>query len=191
MAHDVKDIFLEIVRLGIAHMNVALSGLIGEDLIPRLDNFSWNPEPFRKWNGTDMYIVSFSYRGPYSGKMFYIFPQKFLHILMEKCFPELGHQKKNREVQVSAFKELGNILASAFLNAMYQVTGKPFLPTVPELVPKEEFKERVIFTGQSRTLQLWSHIYIEINKENYHFMYLLEMDERELDSLQNILLAPA
>jgi chemotaxis protein CheC len=73
--------------------------------------------------------------GDLTGRALLLFPQRSARTLCDFLMRrELGTTQEFGEMEQSALKEAGNILASAYLNALSDFMGMMLVPSVPSLV---------------------------------------------------------
>lgn len=131
------DAFKEISNIGMGHAATALSQMIGQTVSLRVPNvtiaeISQVPDYL---GGAEKLMVGITLQilGDARGSIMLLFPQESAHRLLCSL---LGQQEKSlimNEVNVSALKEVGNILASAYLSALGNLLDKTLIPSVPLL----------------------------------------------------------
>jgi chemotaxis protein CheC len=131
------DTLKEVSNIGMGHAATALSQMIGQRVnltVPNvtITEISQVPEHL----GGRRIIkkgITLQILGDARGSIMLLFPQESAHRLLCSL---LGHQEKAlvmTEVSVSALKEVGNILASAYLSALGNLLNKTLIPSVPLL----------------------------------------------------------
>ncbi|MCK4507829.1 MAG: chemotaxis protein CheC [Desulfuromonadales bacterium] len=131
------DALKEISNIGMGHAATALSQMIGQTVRLRVPHvtvteISQVPEHL---GGAEKLMVGITLQilGDARGSIMLLFPQESAHRLLCSL---LGHQGKTlimNEMAVSALKEVGNILASAYLSALGSLLNKTLIPSVPLL----------------------------------------------------------
>lgn len=131
------DTLKEVSNIGMGHAATALSQMIGQTVLLTVPNvtiteISQVPEHL---GGAEKLMVGITLQilGDARGSIMLLFPQESAHRLLCSL---LGRQDKGlvmNEVSVSALKEVGNILASAYLSALGNLLKKTFIPSVPLL----------------------------------------------------------
>lgn len=131
------DTLKELSNIGMGHAATALSQMIGQTIYLRVPHvtiteISQVPEYL---GGAEKLMVGITLQilGDARGNIMLLFPQESAHHLLCSL---LGHQERGlvmSEVNVSALKEVGNILASAYLCALGNLLNKTLLPSVPML----------------------------------------------------------
>jgi chemotaxis protein CheC len=73
--------------------------------------------------------------GDLTGRAMVLFPERAAYTLCDFLFRrEMGATKELAAMEESSLKEAGNILASAYLNALSDFMGMMLVPSVPSLV---------------------------------------------------------
>jgi len=131
------DALKEISNIGMGHAATALSQMIGQTVHLRVPHvtitaISQVPEHL---GGAEKLMVGITLQilGDARGSVMLLFPQDSAQRLLCSL---LGHQEKTLimdEMNVSALKEVGNILASAYLSALGNLLNKTLIPSVPML----------------------------------------------------------
>ena len=131
------DALKEISNIGMGHAATALSQMIGQTVSLRVPHvtvteISQVPEYL---GGAEKLMVGITLQilGDARGSIMLLFPQESANRLLCSL---LGHGEKSlimNDVNASALKEVGNILASAYLNALGNLLNKTLIPSVPLL----------------------------------------------------------
>lgn len=131
------DALREISNIGMGHAATALSQMIGQAVYLRVPHvtvmeISRVPEHL---GGAEKLMVGITLQilGDARGSIMLLFPQESAHRLLCSL---LGREEKGlvlTEINVSALKEVGNILASAYLSALGNLLHKTLIPSVPLL----------------------------------------------------------
>jgi len=131
------DALKEISNIGMGHAATALSQMLGERValrVPRVTITELGEVP-ELLGGSEALMVGITLQilGDARGNILLLFPQESAHRLL--C--SLLHREEKglvmNELTVSALKEVGNILASAYLSALGNLLGKTLIPSVPLL----------------------------------------------------------
>jgi len=69
--------------------------------------------------------------GEANGTIFMVFPEESAKAIISLMTGAAGEIDMSDEMNISAMKEVGNILASAFLSAISQLAGLSLIPSVP------------------------------------------------------------
>lgn len=131
------DALKEISNIGMGHAATALSQMIGQTVFLRvpyvtITEISQVPDHL---GGAEKLMVGITLQilGDARGSIMLLFPKESAQRLLCTL---LGRQEKAlimNEVNVSALKEVGNILASAYLSALGNLLKKTLIPSVPLL----------------------------------------------------------
>lgn len=131
------DALKEISNIGMGHAATALSQMIGQQVnlrVPHVTITEISQVPEHLGGAEKMMVgITLQILGDARGSIMLLFPQESAHRLLCSL---LGHQGKAllmNEVNVSTLKEVGNILASAFLSALGNMLHKTLIPSVPLL----------------------------------------------------------
>jgi chemotaxis protein CheC len=128
------DILREICNIGAGHAATALSQLTGRRIdleVPRV-RFAPVQDVPRIAGGSETVVDGLYFRilGDARGVILMIFPEESAREMIRLA---LGGQEAGPEdaLSVSAMREIGNILTSAFLSAIGQLAGLSLIPSVP------------------------------------------------------------
>ena len=131
------DALKEISNIGMGHAATALSQMIGQQINLRVPNvtiteISKVPEYL---GGAEKMMVGITLQilGDARGSIMLLFPQESAHRLLSSLLGQQGKALVMNEVNVSTLKEVGNILASAYLSAIGTMMKKTLIPSVPLL----------------------------------------------------------
>lgn len=129
------DVLREVCNVGAGHAATALSQLIGRKVlldVPEvlLEDIGQVPEIA---GGSGSLVIGLFFRilGDARGNIFMIFPEESARSVLSLMMVEKKQIDFEGEMNVSAMKEVGNILASAFLSAISQLSGLNLIPSVP------------------------------------------------------------
>lgn len=129
------DVLREVCNVGAGHAATALSQLIGRrvDLeVPkvRLEDIG---RVSAIAGGPDSLVAGlfFQILGEARGHIFMIFPEESARFIVSLACGENEIQSLEDEIHISAMKEVGNILVSAYLSAISQLSGLSLIPSVP------------------------------------------------------------
>jgi chemotaxis protein CheC len=131
------DTLKEVSNIGMGHAATALSQMIGQRVnltVPNVTITEISQVPEHLGGAEKMMVgITLQILGDARGSIMLLFPQESALRLLCSL---LGHQEKElvmTEVSVSALKEVGNILASAYLSALGNLLNKTLIPSVPLL----------------------------------------------------------
>ena len=131
------DTLKEISNIGMGHAATALSQMIGQRVqlnvpnvtvtdISKVPDYLGGPE-------TMMVGITLQILGDARGSIMLLFPQESAKRLLSSLLGEQHGKLDMSEVNVSTLKEVGNILASAYLSALGNMMKKTLIPSVPML----------------------------------------------------------
>jgi chemotaxis protein CheC len=131
------DALKEISNIGMGHAATALSQIICQTVhlrVPRVTVIEISQVP-EHLGGAEQLMVGITMQvlGDARGSIMLLFPRASAHHLLCSL---LGHQDRGRELSeedISALKEVANILASAYLSALGNMLEKVLIPSVPML----------------------------------------------------------
>ncbi|BDV41357.1 CheY-P-specific phosphatase CheC [Geotalea uraniireducens] len=132
------DALREVSNIGVAHAATALSQLIGKNItlqVPKvlMTDIKKVPEVF---GGAERIVVGIYLQmlGDARGNILIVLPRESALRLLSRLLPkEKSEGALLTELEISALKEVGNILASAYLNALGALMRKTLIPSVPVL----------------------------------------------------------
>ena len=129
------DILTEVCNVGAGHAATALSQMIGKKVlleVPRvlLEDIRNVPDIA---GGSSSLVAGLIFRilGEANGTIFMVFPEESAKSIISLMTGAAGEIDMTDEMNISAMKEVGNILASAFLSAISQLSGLSLIPSVP------------------------------------------------------------
>jgi chemotaxis protein CheC len=140
---DLKDIQLDAIRevanIGAGHAATALSGMTNRTIMITVPRVFVRPleEACELVGAPDAVVaaVLMHMMGDLTGRALVLFPQRAAYTLCDFLFRRpVGGTTKFDEMEQSGLKEAGNILASAYLNALSDFMGMMLVPSVPSLV---------------------------------------------------------
>lgn len=131
------DALKEISNIGMGHAATAMSQLIGQTIylkVPKVTvtDISAVPEIL---GGAEKLVVGISLQilGGARGDILLVFPADSARQLLTILLGEIANTDALDDIAVSTLKEVGNILASAYLTALGSVLGLTLIPSVPAL----------------------------------------------------------
>jgi len=138
---DLTDIQLdalkEVSNIGMGHAATALSQMIGQRVslrVPRVSVTEISAVPERLGGAETLMVgVTVQILGDARGSIMLLFPQESAHRLLGCLLRREERTLVMNELAVSALKEVGNILASAYLSAIGNLLHKTLIPSVPLL----------------------------------------------------------
>jgi chemotaxis protein CheC len=134
------DALTEVCNIGMAHAATALSQLMGKGVsieVPRLQIIDCAGLS-EMLDAQQIIALHLQILGNVRGSILILLPEQNAHRILELLLgrhPEAGLPLS--ELEVSTLMEVGNILASACLNALGMMLKMTLLPSVPSLVSGE------------------------------------------------------
>jgi len=133
------DAMREVANIGAGHAATALSQMTNRRIMITVPRVNVRPlEEACDTVGTPDEIIAailMHMMGDLTGRALLLFPQSSARTLCDFLLRrELGTTQEFHEMEQSALKEAGNILASAYLNALSDFMGMMLVPSVPSLV---------------------------------------------------------
>jgi chemotaxis protein CheC len=131
------DILMETSNIGMGHAATALSQMIGHPVklrVPHVTITKISQVPEYLGGAEKMMVgITLQVLGDARGSILLLFPQESAHRLLCNLIGDQGKVLIMNEVTISALKEVGNILASAYLSALGSMLHKTLIPSVPLL----------------------------------------------------------
>lgn len=139
---DLNDIQLDVLReignIGSGNAASALSSMLGRPInikVPRINILDYN-QVTKNLGGPENLMVALllAMSGDVSGMMMFLLHKDFAHMVLNALlgctlndFSEIG------EMETSAIKEVGNIMAASYVNAMSSLAGLEINISVPDI----------------------------------------------------------
>jgi chemotaxis protein CheC len=129
------DALKEISNIGAGHAVTALNQMTHRVItleVPRVDLV-----PFSRvvdaLGGPEEEVLGLFFRifGGSRGNMLVVMPRAAAERLLDILFDGHGPKKPLGEMEISALKEVGNILAASYLGAVGNLLGLPLIPSIP------------------------------------------------------------
>jgi len=131
------DALKEISNIGMGHAATALSQMIGQTIrlrVPHVTITEISKVPDHLGGAERMMVgITLQVLGDARGSIMLLFPQESAHRLLCSLLGQQGKTLVMNEMSISALKEVGNILASAYLSALGNMLNKTLIPSVPLL----------------------------------------------------------
>lgn len=131
------DALKEISNIGMGHAATALSQMIGQTIrlrVPHVTITEISQVPDHLGGAERMMVgITLQVLGDARGSIMLLFPQECAHRLLCSLLGQQGKTLVMNEMNISALKEVGNILASAYLSALGNMLNKTLIPSVPLL----------------------------------------------------------
>src|SRR4051812_972450 len=133
------DAIREVANIGAGHAATALSGMTNRKIMITVPRVYVRPlEDACDLLGAPDTIVAavlMHMMGDLTGRALVLFPQRAAYTLCDILFRrEMGGTAELGPMEQSGLKEAGNILASAYLNALSDFMGMMLVPSIPSLV---------------------------------------------------------
>ncbi|MCK5714161.1 MAG: chemotaxis protein CheC [Hyphomicrobiaceae bacterium] len=186
-----KDALKELGNIGAAHAATALSQMIGQTIEMSVPKVTFvrkaQIEKSKKFNDVPGISIYMDMYGKINGKILIFFEYKNAMTLTEILLREdLGTIHKISEVEESALKEVGNILASSYLNAISQVVDGILLPSVPHISIDTLAGVLSYFSIRFKDVvqnALWIETELRANKTRISGDFFLFPDEQSLKTI--------
>jgi chemotaxis protein CheC len=133
------DAIREVANIGAGHAATALSGMTNRTIMITVPRVFVRPleETCDLIGAPDAVVaaVLMHMMGDLTGRAMVLFPQRSAYTVCDFLFRRpMGGTKELGQMEQSGLKEAGNILASAYLNALSDFMGMMLVPSVPSLV---------------------------------------------------------
>lgn len=133
------DAMREVANIGAGHAATALSGMTNRTVMITVPRVFVRPlEDASDLVGAPENVIAavlMHMMGDLTGRAMVLFPERAAQVLCDLMFRrEVGSTKVFGEMEQSSLKEAGNILASAYMNALSDFMGLMLVPSVPSLV---------------------------------------------------------
>ena len=139
MSNEYYDVLKELGNIGAGNATTALAQMIGSKVdmsVPQvmllefyeLGSFIGGEEQI-------MAGISLAVEGDISGSIMFLLKQEAAKHLITQLMPGMGDaaSMEFNEMELSALKEVGNIIAGAYLNSLASLTNLLIFPSVPDL----------------------------------------------------------
>jgi chemotaxis protein CheC len=135
------DALREVANIGAGHAATALSQMIGETIMISVPTINVSPledvPPQVAAPDEPVAAVLMHMLGDLTGRTLLVFPKRtalrLASLLMRKPPESRADDEEFTEMDQSAIKEAGNILSSAYMNALSDFMGMMLLPSPPSL----------------------------------------------------------
>jgi len=131
------DVLQEVSNIGMGHAATALSRMLKRTIrlqVPRVTVTGFDQVP-ALLGGAERVVagVVLQVFGAARGDILMIFPEESAERLLADLGGSAGASPFDDELGISTLLEVGNILASSYLNALGQMLGKTLIPSVPRV----------------------------------------------------------
>ena len=131
------DALREVANIGAGHAATALSQMIGETIMISVPTINVSPledlPPQVAAPDEPVAAVLMHMLGDLTGRTLLVFPRRTAVRLAERLLHRHASPNDFSEMEQSAIKEAGNILSSAYMNALSDFMGMMLLPSPPAL----------------------------------------------------------
>ncbi|MFC4617366.1 chemotaxis protein CheC [Camelliibacillus cellulosilyticus] len=133
------DVLKEIGNIGVGHAATSLSVLLNKKVmmkVPAVKRIRFTDWMDQELSDELAFAIYLRFDGDIQGQIFLLFSSdEAKHLLQGMGAPRPIHLERltERSLEASAFGEIGNILAGAFLTALSDITGLKIYASLPEI----------------------------------------------------------
>jgi len=143
------DALREVANIGAGHAATALSQMVGETImitVPTINIARLEEVPVQMSDPDEpVAAVLMHMMGDLTGRTLLVFPKRSAVRLASRLLKKKENEQSLSEMGQSAIKEAGNILSSAYMNALSDFMGMLLLPSPPSLAV--DMSEAVLTTA--------------------------------------------
>src|SRR5690349_11017170 len=143
------DALREVANIGAGHAATALSQMVGETImitVPTINIARLEEVPVQMTDPDEpVAAVLMHMMGDLTGRTLLVFPKRSAVRLASRLLKQTQSEQSLSEMGQSAIKEAGNILSSAYMNALSDFMGMLLLPSPPSLAV--DMSEAVLTTA--------------------------------------------
>ena len=143
------DALREVANIGAGHAATALSQMVGETImitVPTINIARLEEVPVQMADPDEpVAAVLMHMMGDLTGRTLLVFPKRTAVRLASRLLKKTQSEQALSEMGESAIKEAGNILSSAYMNALSDFMGMLLLPSPPSLAV--DMSEAVLTTA--------------------------------------------
>ena len=143
------DALREVANIGAGHAATALSQMVGETImitVPTINIARLEEVPVQMSDPDEpVAAVLMHMMGDLTGRTLLVFPKRSAVRLASRLLKKKENEHSLSEMGQSAIKEAGNILSSAYMNALSDFMGMLLLPSPPSLAV--DMSEAVLTTA--------------------------------------------
>ena len=139
MSNEYYDVLKELGNIGAGNATTALAQMIGSKIdmsVPQVLLLEFY-ELGAMIGGEEQIMagISLAVEGDITGSIMFLLKQDAAKHLMNQMMPGMGDPEslEFNEMELSALKEIGNIIAGAYLNSLASLTNLLIFPSVPDL----------------------------------------------------------
>lgn len=179
ISNQFLDVLKEIGNIGAGNAMTALAQMLGRKVdmkVPQVMLLEF-PEVGEAMGGEETLLagIYFKVNGDIHGSIMFLLETESARTLVSMLMGTTIEGEEFSEMEISALKEIGNIIAGSYLNSLSTLTGMKIYPSVPDLamdmagallsVPAIEFGE----TGD-RMLFIKTHFFDSANVNGYFIL---------------------
>lgn len=139
MSNEYYDVLKELGNIGAGNATTALAQMIGSKVdmtVPQVKLLEFY-EVGSLMGGEEQIMagISLAVEGDITGSIMFLLQQEAAKHLITKLMPGMGDENSLdfTEMELSALKEVGNIIAGSYLNSLSSLTNLRIYPSVPDL----------------------------------------------------------
>lgn len=139
MSNEYYDVLKELGNIGAGNATTALAQMIGNKIdmaVPQVKLLEFN-ELGGLMGGEEQIMagIYLAVEGDITGSIMFLLRQEAAKNLITKLMPGMGDENSMdfSEMELSALREVGNIIAGSYLNSLAGLTNLVVYPSVPEL----------------------------------------------------------
>ncbi|MDR2889429.1 MAG: chemotaxis protein CheC [Lachnospiraceae bacterium] len=139
MSNEYYDVLKELGNIGAGNATTALAQMIGNKIdmtVPQVKLLEFY-EVGSLMGGEEQIMagISLQVEGDITGSIMFLLHQEAAKLLINKLMPGMGDENSMdfTEMELSALREVGNIIAGSYLNSLSALTNLVIYPSVPEL----------------------------------------------------------
>lgn len=139
MTSEYMDVLKEIGNIGAGNATTALASMLQQKVdmkVPKVDLMEFKEVGlFLGGEDSIMAGVYLLVEGDINGSMMFLSHKKAAKHMVNQLLMGMGHPEEEEfdEMELSALKELGNIMTGSYLNALSDLTRLKIFPSVPEI----------------------------------------------------------
>ena len=137
MSAEYVDVLKELGNIGAGNATTALAQMLQckvDMKVPQVRLLDFN-EVGEVMGGEEQIVVGIylAVEGDITGSIMFILEQNAGRALVSKLMQMPPSEGDFNEIEISAMKEIGNIITGAYLNSLAQMTNLKIIPSVPDL----------------------------------------------------------
>ncbi len=139
MSNEYYDVLKELGNIGAGNATTALAQMIGSKIdmtVPQVKLLEFH-QLGSLMGGEEQIMagISLAVEGDITGSIMFLLKQEAAKHLITKLMPGMGDENSLdfTEMELSALREVGNIIAGSYLNSLSSLTNLVIYPSVPDL----------------------------------------------------------